>query len=449
MSHAKQLHNRRYFDDYMEIINRKGLPGNVKSELCEQVNRAVVGTTQQVIEQALEAELSAYLGAERYEHLPRGREAEQTRSGSYRRELITQYGRIADLRVPKLRKGNGALEWQTIRRYERCWGPFLDEQVMNYCLGLSLRDLQESIYTTLGEVLSVASCNRIVASVGQRAEAFKTQPLEAPPPIILVDGMWVKIAYPNGEMRVDSQGHRRAVKRKQKRVMLSALGVWPDGHWEIVHWQIAAGENEQTWKTFFGQLYAKGLTEETTRLVVSDGASGLETALDYHFYGVPHQRCIFHKIKNIADHLLYGDLEVDGEAGDEKAKGKAKTARKKAILADAGAIYDHKTEGDMRARAEVFRETWQEREPESVANFFTDFDKTLAYLRVDFPETPGVLIRTTNRLERFHKEMRRKQRDIGMFQSEEGCEAIWYLIATRETAKQQAALGLRAQKIRE
>jgi len=42
MSHAKQLHHRRYFDDYMEIINRKGLPGNVTSELCEQVNRAVV-----------------------------------------------------------------------------------------------------------------------------------------------------------------------------------------------------------------------------------------------------------------------------------------------------------------------------------------------------------------------------------------------------------------------
>ncbi len=69
---------------------------------------------------------------------------------------------------------------------------------------------------------------------------------------------------------------------------------------------------------------------------------------------------------------------------------------------------------------------------------------TLPYLRVDFPESLGVLIRTTNRLERFHKEMRRKQRDIGMFQSEAGCEAIWYLIATRESAKQQAALGLRA-----
>ena len=61
----------------------------------------------------------------------------------------------------------------------------------------------------------------------------------------------------------------------------------------------------------------------------------------------------------------------------------------------------------------------------------------------DFPASLGVLIRTTNRLERFHNEMRRKQRDIGMLQSEEGCEAIWYLLATRETAKQQAALSLR------
>ena len=443
MSHAKQLHHRRYFDDYLEIINRPGLPGNVKTELCQHVNHAVMATPQSVIEQALEAELTAYLGAERYEHLPFGRGPEQTRSGYYSRELITQYGRIADLQVPKLRKGNRAFEWETISRYERCWGPFLDQHVMQYCLGLSLRDLQESIHMTLGEVVSLSACNRIVMAVGEQVDAFKSAPIEAPPPIVLVDGMWVKIAYPNGERRVDAQGRRRSVKRKHKRVMLSALGVWPDGHWEIVHWQIASGENETTWKTFFGQLYAKGLTEETTKLVVSDGAKGLEAALDYHFYGVPHQRCLFHKIKNIADHLLYGALELEGEASDEKAKRKAKTVRKKAILADAGAIYDGDVERDIRAQAAVFRATWQEREPQAVAAFFSDFDQTLAYLKVDFPPSLAVLIRTTNRLERFHKEMRRKQRDIGMFQSEAGCEAIWYLLAVRETAKQKAALQSR------
>jgi transposase-like protein len=108
MSHAKQLHNRRYLHDYLEIIKREGLPGTIQSDLCLKVQDRVVTTVQHVIEEALEEELSAYLGVARDVHLPWGRPPESTRSGSYQRALITQYGRIADLRVPKLRRGNGA-----------------------------------------------------------------------------------------------------------------------------------------------------------------------------------------------------------------------------------------------------------------------------------------------------------------------------------------------------
>ena len=67
------------------------------------------------------------------------------------------------------------------------------------------------------------------------------------------------------------------------------------------------------------------------------------------------------------------------------------------------------------------------------------FEQTLSYLSVDFPRAHVSLIRTTNLLERFHKEIRRKQRDIGMFQSATGCEVFWYMVAMRETAKQRAA----------
>ena len=440
MSHAKQLHHQGYFDDYLKIINRSGLPGNVKSELSQQVHHAVIATVQSVIEQALEEEFTTYLGCARYEHLPWGRAPEQTRSGSYRRELFTQHGCIPALRVPKLRRGNRALTWQTIERYERCWGPLLDQQVMGYCLGLSLRDLHESMRLTLGEVLSVSSCNRIVLGMAKQVEAFKTPPLEAPPPILLVDGMWVKIAYPTGEIVEDAQGRRRAAKRQQKRVVLSALGVWPDGHWEIVYWQVASGENQPAWAAFCQALAAKGMTEKTTELVASDGATGLENALAEHLRGVPHQRCVFHKIKNIADHLVFHELEVADDLDEAKAVRKAKQARKKAMLADAGQMYARDREGDIRAQAAAFRQKWEVREPKAVANFFTDFDKTLAYLQVDFPRALLPLIRTTNLLERFHKEVRRKQCDIGMFQSERGCEVLWYLISTRESAKQRAAL---------
>src|SRR5262249_16473807 len=124
--------------------------------------------------------------------------------------------------------------------------------------------------------------------------------------------------------------------------------------------------------------YHKGVTEETTKLVVSDGSQGLESALDYHFYGVPHQRCIFHKIKNLADHLVFEELVVHDTPGDQTAERQARQARKKAILADASAVYAHHEATAIRERATHFRVTWEQQKPEAVEAFFVDFDKTLA-----------------------------------------------------------------------
>jgi transposase-like protein len=198
-------------------------------------------------------------------------------------------------------------------------------------LGPSLRDWPATRALPLGEVLSLAACNRLVARVTAQLAGFKTQTLESPPPILLVDGMGVKIAYPTGEYRHDAQGRRRSVKRQQKRVVLSAFGVWPDGHWEIVPWKVAEGERADTWTAFCGELYRQGITEATTDLVVSDGANGLESALDHHLYGVAHQRCLFHKSKQLADHLVFGALRVEPSGDKAQATRQAKRQRKKAL----------------------------------------------------------------------------------------------------------------------
>ena len=70
--------------------------------------------------------------------------------------------------------------------------------------------------------------------------------------------------------------------------------------------------------------------------------------------------------------------------------------------------------------------------------FFHDFEQPLCYLTVHFPRAYVSLMRTTNLLERFQKEIRRKQRDIGMLQSAAGGDVLWYMVAMRETAKQRA-----------
>jgi transposase-like protein len=262
MSHATQLHDRGYLADYMQIMQGSTLPSNVHDEVCRQVHRRALSTVKWTLEQALAEEVTAYLGYARYERHLRPRRPEATRRGVYERELWTQHGGIPDLRVPTLRRGNPHRPWQTIERYDRCWGPCLDQQLLHYCLGHSLRDLQETMQLTLGEVLSLEACNRLVLGLEQRAQACKTARLEAPPPIVLVDGLWLKLAVPPGEFVADASGRQRAVKRRQQRVMLTALGIWGEGHWEILSWHLASQEDAPAWSTFVGALSTKGVTED-------------------------------------------------------------------------------------------------------------------------------------------------------------------------------------------
>ncbi|KAI9129576.1 transposase, partial [Acaryochloris sp. CCMEE 5410] len=72
----------------------------LESTLRLEANRV----TQIAVESALDEEVQAYL-SEIQGDRPR-------RSGYYQRILDTQYGRITQLSVPKLRKGNAGREWQ-------------------------------------------------------------------------------------------------------------------------------------------------------------------------------------------------------------------------------------------------------------------------------------------------------------------------------------------------
>jgi hypothetical protein len=133
---------------------------------------------------------------------------------------------------------------------------------------------------SLGEVFSLAACHRLVWGLEARAHACNTARLEAPPPIVLVDGLWLKLAVPSGAWHEDASGRLRPVQRTPQRVMLTALGIWPDGHWERLSWPLASQEEAASWGLWVGALDPTGVTEHTTARIVSDGGQGLEKALD-------------------------------------------------------------------------------------------------------------------------------------------------------------------------
>ena len=211
----------------------------VEAELQKQVKIAV----QTTIEGSLEAELAEDLAA-RAGQRPR-------RSGFFQRLLDTQYGRIPDLHVPKLRWGNKHRQWRILQRYQRGLSGFLGFALYLYVLGLSLRDLQEACYFLLGAVISRSAINRITLQVQARVDQQRLAPITETPPILIVDGVWVEIQYTLEEFKEDRGGHRRHARQAQDRDILTALAVWPDGRYHIFHHEIAEDENEACWLAFF------------------------------------------------------------------------------------------------------------------------------------------------------------------------------------------------------
>jgi len=421
----------------IERIRAECFQHPVSHALMEQLGTEVQQLVKRLVDEALVKELDEYLGFGRYERTGKAKPPSQHRSGSYPRSLRTTWG-PTEVHVPKLRRENKKRSWQVLERYERSFGPWFDLQLHLYRLGLSQRDLQEVLQLGFGQVLSVRAIEHLTDVAREEMEASSQARLEDTPPVIIVDGVNLKILCPTGTYRVNQRGQRRMVKRREKCVLLAALGVWPDGRYQILYFEVVDKETKANWKQFFRHLEAKGLDMDKLQLVVSDGRPGLHTAIRAVFPDtVKHQRCIFHRLKNLADNLNYERLSLDSDLPYREAVKQAKKARARVILQDAAAIYASSDIAVIAQRLADFRQKWASLEPKAVRCFSNDFDLTLNYLRVPFPRKK--LIRTTNLLERFFREFRTRADEIGCFGSQAQAETLFYLILEREKAKHAVA----------
>ena len=409
----------------------------VSEALMEQIGGEVNQVVMRTIEEALEQELKEHLGFERYERTGAAKPAQQHRSGTWSRSLRTLWSE-GKVRVPKLRKGNKERCWQVLDRYERNFGPWMDLQLHLYRLGLSQYDLQEILHLGLGQVLSLKAVQHVTDVAQKEMESFRQSPLDDTPPVVIVDGINIKVLLPTGSYSSNQRGQQRQAKRREERVILAALGVWPDGRHQVICFEIVDQETKVAWKKLFRKLLDKGLDTSLLQLVVSDGRPGLHAAIRSLFpKTVKHQRCIFHKLKNLGDNLTYKNLPLNPDLPYRKARKQAKEARARAILCHAAHIYSARDTETIRQRATDFRRRWAPVEPKAVRCFLKDFNLTLNYLRVPFPHKH--LISTTNLLERFFREFRSRTDEIGCFAAQEQAETLFYLILQREKAKHAVA----------
>ncbi len=378
-------------------------------------------------------DLDELLGRERYErrgHVPpdveggechrcHSRESRKfSRHGGRRRRVITRWGDL-DIRFPRVRcQCGGCVQLNLVgwlEAYQRL-APDVDALIQRWGgLSLSLRQMRQELQHTAIGPLALRTLN---ARLHQLQELTPAGDAHDVPPIIEVDGFYVTQMLPNGDVRTDAKGRQRAVKGRFKRCVLVALGIWPEtGRQEILAWALVTAEDTFAWLDFLSRLEDQGLTVPNgLRLIIHDGNAALQVVLDFLNLGVAHQRCLFHKLKNI----LQAIQVPEGLTKQERWR------QRKAILKDFQAIWDAKEYATALRRYLLVYRKYRHAQPAAVAVLRHDFRATLTYYRLlkEHPTWPRRFLRTTSHLERFNRRLRQRARSAGAYHSDAGLNAM-------------------------
>jgi hypothetical protein len=130
-------------------------------------------------------------------------------------------------------------------------------------------------------------------------QVWRQRPIMDTPPILIVDRVWVQVLAETGQTFLDRSGHERRFRRGVERVILTVMGVWLDRRHEILHYQAAAAEDTESWTARVTALLQRGLDPSAVRLIVSDGSSGLPTALAHEMPMAQQQRCVVDKLRGL------------------------------------------------------------------------------------------------------------------------------------------------------
>jgi transposase-like protein len=276
--------------------------------------------------------------------------------------------------------------------------------------------------------------------MAQLVPGWRAERLEAVPPVVRVDGIWITLMVPTGEERIDRMGRRRAVKRARKVPILVAQGVWPAlERQEVVAWTLGRAEDEESWEQLLTQMWERGISvERGLMLLVGDGAAGLTEARRTVYWNVPFQRCIFHKLRNVWRAIVL----------PEGVEGKAARAYKRRLIRSAARVWRATDKQEARRRQHAFCRRWEAEQPAVAASMRRDFQATLTFYDVQAAAAargevwPARLLRTTSPLERQFRTFRKRFSQAVLFHSLKGLTAVVHQVLVRCTTRRIGALPL-------
>ena len=177
----RELFTDEMLDQLMAATDERGLSLTGEGGFLPEMIKAV-------LERGMEAELTGHLGYDKGD--PAGKGSGNSRNGSTPKTVGTEVGDIA---LDQPRDRNSTFASALVPKGARRLGGLEDMIISLYAGGMTIRDIQHHLASTLGTDLSHETISKVTDAVAEEVTAWQTRPLEAFYPVIYLDALVVKI----------------------------------------------------------------------------------------------------------------------------------------------------------------------------------------------------------------------------------------------------------------
>ena len=354
------------FDQIVELVTQHG-------------TEAMAAAFATLLETGMNIEREQALGARAYERT----ESRRGHANGYKpKTLDTRAGRVT-VQVPKTRGIEfypAALEKGV--RSERALKAAIAEM---YIKGVSTRRVTDVMRELCGLEVSSSQVSRAAGELDEELQAWRTRAIDHVTYLIL-DARYEKVRH--GGTVVDC-------------AILTAIGILPNGKRSILGTSCSLSEAEVHWRRFLESLIERGM--KGVRLIVSDDHAGIRAAREALFPGVPWQRCQFHLAQNAMAYV-------------------PRTSMRREVAEDIRTIFTAADREEAERRLTLAVKKYNKPAPKLADWMEKNLPEGLTVFA--FPTSHRRRLRTTNGLERIHKEIKRRTRVATLFPNEAAVERL-------------------------
>jgi putative transposase len=266
------------FDDILAKIDAGELQLTGEGGFLQEMVKAV-------LERGLQSELTSRLGYDKGD--PAGRALPNSPNGFSAKTVSSEVGDVT-LAIPRDRDGS-FVPTLVPKGARRIGG--LDSMIVSlYAGGMTIRDIEHHLNTTIGTEISRETISKITDSVLEEVLEWQRRPLDPMYPIVYLDALVIKIR----------DGHQ--VRNRSAHI---AVGVDIDGIRHVLGIWVQPTEGAKFWAGVCAELANRGVKDVLIACV--DGLTGFGDAIAATWPQTIVQTCTVHLIRSSLRFVAYGD----------------------------------------------------------------------------------------------------------------------------------------------